>query len=269
MFSDLRLATGVGVSVKKRFLLFFAAAVGSLCLATDSAFGQATNVPTSITTHSPNQSLYDAFLPASITTGSYNTTVWFEWGLNTNYGNLTPPIILQNANALSITNLITGLMPYTVYHYQAVASNVFGTAFGGDVSFTTVPRFVQMGTNTGWSALILSGDGGELVATLGGVIYVSTNLGVTFMPINQTGKVFAVSSNGSTILAVSGASIYASFNRGSTWTTNTAPASFSQFAASSNAQNLAATDGSVNLYTSSNYGATWRATTVPSGTSNR
>ncbi|MGD1086324.1 MAG: choice-of-anchor Q domain-containing protein, partial [Verrucomicrobiota bacterium] len=116
---------------------------------------------------------------------------------------------------------------------------------------------------TDWSALVLSGDGHELAATRGGVVYVSTNLGATFTPTTGTGSVFATSSDGSVILAVSGSNTYASLDRGSTWTSNSAPAAFSHFAASSTAQKLVATDGSFNVYTSTNFGATWRQGIVP------
>jgi photosystem II stability/assembly factor-like uncharacterized protein len=220
-------------------------------------------VPASLATETPDPSLYAANLLASITTGSSNTAVWFDWGLTTNYSNVTPAIILQGANAPIISNLMTGLTPYTTYHCQAVASNVFGTVLGGDVSFVTVPKFVQVATNSVWSALVLSGDGRELAATAGGAIYISTNLGLTFLPTTGTGSVFAISSNGCTILAASGSNIYASLDRGLTWTTNSAPTAFSCFAASSDAQKLAATDGSVNVYTSTNFGATWKGSTAP------
>ncbi len=243
---------------------------GNYALLASDSFGSAltsnallTVVPALLTTESPDPSLYVANLTASITIGSDSTGVWFQWGVDTNYGHLTPAIIIQGVNALSISSLITGLTPYTVYHCQAAASNVFGTVFGGDVSFTTVPKFDQLGTNTGWSALVLSGDGRELVGTIGGIIYISTNFGGEFIPTTGTGSVFAVSSNGSTILAVTGTNIYASLDRGSTWITNSTPTTFARFAASSSAQNLVANDGSINVYTSTNFGATWRLSTAP------
>ncbi len=40
MWDDMHIATGVGVIVKKRFLLSFIIAMGSLCLAAAPAFGQ-------------------------------------------------------------------------------------------------------------------------------------------------------------------------------------------------------------------------------------
>ena len=243
---------------------------GSYTVLVSNAFGTTLSssavlsvLPASLTTQSPDQSLYYASLMASITPYTNGTTFWFQWGIDTNYGQLTPPIILQGTNALSFSNLITGLSPYTTYHCQAVASNVFGTVLGGDVSFTTVPKFVQVGTNTDWSALALSGDGRELAATRGGIIYVSTNLGAQFTPTTVTGSVFATSSDGSTILAVSGTNIYASVDRGSTWTSNGAPTSFSCFAASPDARNLVASDGSFYVYISTNFGATWRQSIIP------
>lgn len=222
-----------------------------------------TVVPAFLTTQAANPSLYDAYLAASITTGSDGATLWFQWGVNTNYGQVTLPMTVEGPSALSVSNLITGLRPYTTYHCQAVSSNIYGKVLGGDVSFTTVPRFVQVGTNTDWSALVLCADGRELVATAGGFIYVSTNYGVEFVPTTGTGSVFAVSSNGSTIQAVSGSNIYTSMNSGSTWTTNSAPAAFHYFAASSDARNLAATDGSASVYTSTNFGMTWTQRAVP------
>ncbi len=228
------------------------------------AFGSSVSVfgRTVLTTQSPDQSLYAATLSASITSSSDDTSVWFEWGADTNYGQLTSTIVLASTNTTSVSNLITGLTAYTLYHYQAVASNVSGTVFGGDVSFTTVPKFVQVGTNTDWSAFVLSGDGHELVATLGGIIYISTNLGVTFSPTTGTGSVFAVSSNGMTILASSGTNIYVSMDRGATWTTNNAPIVFSIVASSSDAQTVVACDGGLTIYTSTNFGETWSYSSV-------
>jgi len=224
-----RRAAAVGVIVKKRFLLSFATAMGCLFLAAAPAFGQnSTNGP-AVTTSSANQSLYDAYLTASTTTGSNSAKVWFEWGLTINYGQLTPPIAIESTNATSISNLILGLTPYTTYHYQAVASNVFGTVLGGDVSFTTVPRFVQVGTNTGWSAFVMSGDGHELVATMNGIIYISTNLGGDFTATAGVGSVVAISFNGSNIVAANGASLCVSTNGGSIWFTNNTPVSFTNF----------------------------------------
>lgn len=222
-----------------------------------------TVVPAVVSTGAADPSLSSAVLYGSFTAGSSNTVAFFEWGESTNYGNLTANVNLQNVAEFTISNLILGLEPYTTYHCQAVASNVFGAVLGGDIVFTTVPRFVQVGTNSDWSSFALSAAGGELVAARGGNIYVSTNLGLEFELTSGTGNVCAVSSNGATIIAVSVSNIYASMDHGLTWTTNVAPAAFSVFASSSSAQDLAASDTSATVYTSTNFGATWQGNAVP------
>ncbi|HEX3719115.1 MAG TPA: hypothetical protein VH595_14195 [Verrucomicrobiae bacterium] len=116
-----------------------------------------------------------------------------------------------------------------------------------------------MSSNASWSALVLSGDGHELVITSNGIICVSTNLGLTFMPTTGIGSVFATSSNGLSILSVSGANLYVSTNRGATWTTNTTPATFVQFAASSDARVIAASDGRLGVYVSTNFAQSWNS----------
>jgi len=107
---------------------------GSYSVLVSNAFGSSSSsnallsvVPAFLTAQPSDPSLYEANLLAAITTGADNTSVYFEWGVTTNYGNVTPATMLQGPNTWSITNLITGLTPYTTYHCQAVASNVFGT----------------------------------------------------------------------------------------------------------------------------------------------
>jgi len=245
---------------------------GTYSVLVSNAFGSelssnavVTILPAVVSTESVDPALYYANLLGSVSSGFVSTAIYFEWGLTTNYGHQTPPTILQGPNTWSISNLISGLAPYTTYHCQAVASNVYGVVLGGDVSFTTVPKFVQVNDYTGWSALALSGDGNELVATSNDIVCISTNLGVTFSPTAGIGSVFSVSSNRQTILSASGTNIFLSLDQGATWSTNPAPTTFHYFAASYNCQNLAGCDGSAVVYTSTNFGATWTPHTVPYG----
>ncbi|NIM12420.1 MAG: hypothetical protein GTO45_09925 [Candidatus Aminicenantes bacterium] len=85
-----------------------------------------------------------ATLNGTVRAGGYVTTVWFEWGTNTNYGNTVPgsitpidPINFPDPNA-NITEfaVLTQLANNTTYHYRIKAQNVNGTSYGQDMTFT-------------------------------------------------------------------------------------------------------------------------------------
>ena len=234
-----------------------------------SSNGVLTLLPALITTVSPTPSLYGAILAGSVTPGLINTRVWFEWGTDTNYGNTTSKMdVDESLNASNFNSLITGLTPYTVYHYQALASNVLGIALGGDVSFTTVPLFAQSGaTNINWNGIACSADGTKIVAESSGVgIWISTNSGATWMQTDapNTNWVCVVSSaDGTKLAAPAGSTIYTSTNSGATWTPNNTPTSFSFVASSADGDQLVGLGGG-HVYTSTNAGATWTQTSAPS-----
>ncbi|MBA7678007.1 hypothetical protein ES703_86274 [subsurface metagenome] len=59
----------------------------------------------------------------------------FEWGLDTDYGVITPTETKTTGETFS--QVIGGLIPNTVYHFRAFATNSFGTGYGDDETFTT------------------------------------------------------------------------------------------------------------------------------------
>ncbi len=59
----------------------------------------------------------------------------FEWGLDTDYGTITPTESKRTDEDFS--QVIGGLIPNTVYHFRAFATNSFGTGHGDDETFTT------------------------------------------------------------------------------------------------------------------------------------
>jgi len=66
------------------------------------------------------------------------TTAWFYWGLTTNYGNLTPGTSAgSGGDAVLVSQEVTGLLPFTTYHFAAAAGNATGTNYGADMSFMT------------------------------------------------------------------------------------------------------------------------------------
>jgi hypothetical protein len=69
-----------------------------------------------------------------------DTTVYFQWGLTTAYGNNTGSGDFGSGTTTqSAYSDFTGLTPNTTYHYQLVAYNSYGTRYGGDMPFTTLP----------------------------------------------------------------------------------------------------------------------------------
>ena len=92
--------------------------------------GSAITLPASqVTTNS-------AALNGWVNPNGSTTTVWFQWGATTNYGNIVSIPDLSTDNFVSVTSSITNLTPHQLYNYRVVASNSFGTAFGDNVSFS-------------------------------------------------------------------------------------------------------------------------------------
>jgi hypothetical protein len=95
--------------------------------------------PLATTTAASGPSLNPA-LNGLVTPNGADTTVWFEWGATTNYGNLTPATLINatNAAAVPVGNAL-GALPAQLYHFQLVASNSAGVTLGGDLTFVIAP----------------------------------------------------------------------------------------------------------------------------------
>jgi endonuclease I len=66
------------------------------------------------------------------------TTVSFEWGTTTSYGQATTGQAVGSGTAAqAVSAALTGLAPCTTYHYRATATSAGGTATGDDASFRT------------------------------------------------------------------------------------------------------------------------------------
>jgi len=60
----------------------------------------------------------------------------FEWGLTESYGNITP--VQTKTAGERFSQVLAGLEPDTIYHFRALASNVFGLSHGADRVFRTL-----------------------------------------------------------------------------------------------------------------------------------
>ena len=66
------------------------------------------------------------------------TAAWFQYGPTTSYGYSTALTdVGSGTGAINVSADVSGLQPGTTYHFQAVATNTWGTAYGGDQAFTT------------------------------------------------------------------------------------------------------------------------------------
>lgn len=76
---------------------------------------------------------------ATVNTNGSVTTYRIEYGTTTRYGSETAPVQMP-VGATTISTALTGLRPYTRYHWRTVASNAAGTTRGADRSFRTARR---------------------------------------------------------------------------------------------------------------------------------
>jgi DNA-binding beta-propeller fold protein YncE len=77
-----------------------------------------------------------AVLNGSVIVGPDEAVAWFEWGTDTNYGNITGATIVPGNNGSNnISAPLSGLSG-NVYHYRLDATNDFGIVYGQDQSFT-------------------------------------------------------------------------------------------------------------------------------------
>lgn len=99
-----------------------------------------------------NVSASSATLRGSVNPNYLATTVSFEYGPNTSYGNsIIPAQSPLTGNSISNINAtINDLFGGTTYHYRIVATNSLGTTYSNDTSFTTlgqVPKAVTFSVN--------------------------------------------------------------------------------------------------------------------------
>jgi len=73
--------------------------------------------------------------------GGMECDCWFEWGLDTSYGHVTPPV--SKATGEKFFHALDGLLPGTACYFRAVASNIFGTSRGVDREFKTMTDLPQ------------------------------------------------------------------------------------------------------------------------------
>jgi hypothetical protein len=86
---------------------------------------------------------------ATINANGSPTSYRIEYGTSTRYGSETPPVQATGTGNSSVTVALSGLRPYTRYHWRFVATNAAGTSRGTDRSFRTarLPESVSLGVS--------------------------------------------------------------------------------------------------------------------------
>jgi hypothetical protein len=94
--------------------------------------------PSATTNQASSVAGNSATLNGTVNPNGLQTSVYFEWGTDTSYGNTTTTQVLPaGVNDIAVTSNISGLTVNTTFHYRAVAVNSVGTTYGADVIFTT------------------------------------------------------------------------------------------------------------------------------------
>jgi hypothetical protein len=81
-----------------------------------------------------------ATLNGAVNPQGISTTYQFEYGTTTSYGSSTPESgsIGNGTSSVAVSRAINGLAPGTTYHFRVVATNLEGTSYGQDRTFSTV-----------------------------------------------------------------------------------------------------------------------------------
>jgi hypothetical protein len=100
---------------------------------------QATPTAPTATTSAPTvTSTTGATASASVNPNGLATTVEFQYGLTTAYGQTTAAqTIAAGTSPQTVTAPLTGLLPNSTYHLRVVAKNALGTSYGSDQTFKT------------------------------------------------------------------------------------------------------------------------------------
>jgi hypothetical protein len=232
-----------------------------------------------------------ATLNGTVNPGNAATTAYFQYGLDTSYGNFGSPTSLPATNAtLALASPISSISSLagtnwtprdTNRDWSAVASSADGTklvaADSGDGAGGQLYTSTDSGVNwtaqanapsTSWESVASSADGSKLVAVVyGGQIYTSTDGGVTWTPrdSNRSWIGVASSSDGTKLVAgVAGGQIYTSTDTGVTWTARGTPGYWYSVASSADGTKLVAVDNvgtgiGGQIHTSTDSGVTWTA----------
>ena len=97
----------------------------------------ATGAPVVISNPATNVTSSSATLHGAVDPHGLNTSIYWQWGLTPNYGNMTDPLLKSGNTWQNEILTFPNLRSMTTYHYRIVATNAHGTVHSPDKTFTT------------------------------------------------------------------------------------------------------------------------------------
>lgn len=128
----------------------------------------------------------------SVNSLGVKTTVYFQYGLDTNYGNMTASQSVSGTTAVAIFQVLPALTSNTMYHYRIVTVSAAGTFYGDDATFVTLPFITTPIVSTGAGATGVAGAtysvlGNPAISDSDDVAFAGTMTGSGITTANNSG----------------------------------------------------------------------------------
>ncbi|HPR59198.1 MAG TPA: FISUMP domain-containing protein, partial [Bacteroidales bacterium] len=124
--------------------------------------------PTATTLAATNVGSTSATLNGTVNANGFLSTVVFQWGTTTAYGNEISTTPVTGTGNESVSEDLSGLDYGETYHFRVKATNAIDITYGGDISFSTLTSLPQLTTSAVTSILSTTATSGGNITTDGG-----------------------------------------------------------------------------------------------------
>lgn len=168
--------TGLAPGTTYHFRIVASNSIGA-SIGEDGTFVTPANPATVATLSATGVNSTSATLNGTVDPNGSATTVFFQWGTSTAYGNTTPAVTLPAGDiTLGVDAVLSGLTPNTTYHFRVVATNAGGRVEGANQSFFTQQILVDCSESALRTAVQ---SGGTIQITCNGTITVASPIVVS------------------------------------------------------------------------------------------